>query len=206
MISDSGFDEDLVRRLPLPLAQLYRRADNAKSAFECHATAFYLWEVAIKLLGSVAIVQYTEQSDPDSNVFEWLQQALGRASLGDWWEFSRRLVPLLAERGDEGFQRVREILLGQRRDDLPFAAGLIAALTEVLDGKIRLRGDTRPRIHLAELFDQLVRYRNSEVGHGTVRQRATEFLRADGTSVAPGGIRSAGAAGRAGWPKVAAHR
>src|SRR5262249_17264446 len=37
-------DEDLVRRLPLPLAQLYRRAHNAKTALERHLTAFYLWE------------------------------------------------------------------------------------------------------------------------------------------------------------------
>jgi hypothetical protein len=35
-------DESLVRRLPLPLAQLYRRAHNAKTPLECHHLAYYL--------------------------------------------------------------------------------------------------------------------------------------------------------------------
>jgi hypothetical protein len=35
-------DEALVARLPLPLAQLYRRAHNAKTAIERHLTAFHL--------------------------------------------------------------------------------------------------------------------------------------------------------------------
>ena len=46
------FDETLVQRLPLPLAQLYRRAHNAKSPLERHHAAYYLWEAALKLLGS----------------------------------------------------------------------------------------------------------------------------------------------------------
>jgi hypothetical protein len=37
-------DESLAARLPLPLAQLYRRAHNAKTAIERHLTAFHLWE------------------------------------------------------------------------------------------------------------------------------------------------------------------
>ena len=49
-------DEDLLRRLPLPLARLYRRAHNAKTPLERHLTAFYLWEAALKLLGCVAVV------------------------------------------------------------------------------------------------------------------------------------------------------
>jgi hypothetical protein len=33
-------DEDLLHRLTLPLAQLYRRAHNAKTALERHLTAY----------------------------------------------------------------------------------------------------------------------------------------------------------------------
>src|SRR5438445_11282967 len=51
-----ALDEDLLRRLPLPLAQLYRRAHNTKTPFEQFLTAYYLWEAALKLLGAVAIV------------------------------------------------------------------------------------------------------------------------------------------------------
>ena len=40
-------DEELVQRLPMPLAQLYRRAHNAKTALERHNTAFFLWEASL---------------------------------------------------------------------------------------------------------------------------------------------------------------
>lgn len=56
-----AIDEDLVRRLPLPLAQLYRRAHNAKTALERPQAAYYLWEAALKLLGAVAVLEYAEQ-------------------------------------------------------------------------------------------------------------------------------------------------
>ena len=49
-------DEELVHRLPLPLARLYRRAHNAKGALERHLQAYQLWEASLKLLGSVAVV------------------------------------------------------------------------------------------------------------------------------------------------------
>src|SRR5262245_40088808 len=111
-------DEELVRRLPLPLAQLYRRAHNAKSALERHLTAFYLWEAALKLLASVAVVEYAERPDPDPQLAERLQ-SLARPSLGHWWEFARRLVPVLADQGDEPFQKVRDLVLGRSRDDMP---------------------------------------------------------------------------------------
>ena len=47
-------DEALAQRLSLPLAQLYRRAHNAKTARDRHLTAFYLWHAALKLLASAA--------------------------------------------------------------------------------------------------------------------------------------------------------
>ena len=46
MALEHGFDEELGRRLPLRLAQLYRRAQNAKTPFDRHQAAYYLWEAA----------------------------------------------------------------------------------------------------------------------------------------------------------------
>src|SRR3954469_25800701 len=86
-------DEDLLRRLPLPLAQLYRRAHNAKTPLERHLTAYYLWEAGLKLLGCVAVVEYAERGDHNPQLTERLRQ-LARPSLGHWWEFVRRLVPV----------------------------------------------------------------------------------------------------------------
>src|SRR5262245_41550350 len=101
MTLPSTLDEDLLRRLPLPLAQLYRRAHNAKAPLERHQAAYYLWEAALKLLGVVAVAEYVESGDQDSALAERLRN-LARPALGHWWEFVRRLTPVLAD-GDAAF-------------------------------------------------------------------------------------------------------
>src|SRR5262245_58353538 len=164
-------DEDLVRRLPLPLAQLYRRAHNAKTVLERHQAAFYLWEAALKFLGSVAVVTYADSGSNDPALAECLQH-LARPALGHWWELVRRLTPVLADGGDGGFGAVRELLQGRARDDLPRVALLDAALREVLEG----RGGARPTVRLTELFDRLVAYRNRELGHGATGLQREHFL------------------------------
>jgi len=52
------FDDALCRKLPLPLAQHYRRAHNAKSAQERYHAGYYLWEASLKLLAATAVVSY----------------------------------------------------------------------------------------------------------------------------------------------------
>ncbi len=163
-------DEDLLRRLPLPLAQLCRRAHNAKTPLERHQAAYYLWEASLKLLSSVAVVEYAELSDHDPQLEERLQN-LARPSLGHWWEFLRRLAPILSAAGDGPFTAIRDLVLGKARDDLPRAAGLDASLDEALDG----HGGVRAAVRVSELFDRLVRYRNREVGHGAAGQRSADF-------------------------------
>jgi WD40 repeat protein/serine/threonine protein kinase len=175
---DLASDEALLQRLPLPLAQLYRRAHNAKTALERHLTAFYLWEAGLKLLASVAVIEYAERGTPDPALAERLQ-GLARPSLGQWWEFVRCLLPVLAEAGDEPFRRVRDLLLGKSRDDLPRAAGLEAALREVQEGK----SGARSTVQLGGLFDRLVQYRNAEVGHGATGQRPPEFYQRMGDAL-----------------------
>ncbi|MBV9123130.1 MAG: protein kinase, partial [Planctomycetes bacterium] len=174
-------DEDLVRRLPLPLAQLYRRAHNAKNALERHLTAFYLWEASLKLLASGAVAAYAERGEPDARLAERLEN-LARPALGHWWEFVRLLVPVLAERNDPGFQTIRELVLGRTRDDLPRAAGLEALLRDRLEGK----GGARTTVRLSELFDQLVRYRNQELGHGAAGRRSGDYYERMGRALLGG--------------------
>jgi hypothetical protein len=114
------FDAGLAQRLPLPLAQLYRRAHNAKTAAERHLTAFALWEAALKLLATGLVVEYAPHGQHDPKLAEALQR-LARPSLGDWLQIVRRLLPILAEGGDPGFRGLRDLLLGKVRADLPRA-------------------------------------------------------------------------------------
>jgi serine/threonine protein kinase len=163
-------DESMVLRLPLPLAKLLRRAQHAKTPLDRHQAAYYLWEAALKLLGSVAIVEYAALGEYDPKLVAMLEN-LARPTVGHWWEFVRRLVPPLAKSGDGGFTQVRKLVLGPHRDDLPRAAGLDAALIEHHHGKRSARSTVR----LAELFDRLVRYRSKEIGHGSAGQRPGPF-------------------------------
>jgi len=174
-------NEELARRLPLPLAQLYRRAHNAKTPLEQHLTSYYLWEAALKLLGSVAVAEYATLGRAEPEMAACLQN-LARPALGHWWEFLRRLTPVLADAGDPGFVKVRDFLLGRQRDDLPRAAGLDAALREDLDGK----AGARTTVRLMELFDRLVRYRNKHPGHGAVASLPDEFHQRIGPVVLAG--------------------
>lgn len=181
MNDGARIDEETARRLPLPLAQACRRAQNAKTALERHHAAFYVWEAALKLLGSIAIVEYAHQPQRDPELVEVLAN-LPRPSLGQWWEIVRRVVVVLADRGDTAFQKVRDLILGRMRDDLPRAAGLDAFLRETLEG----HGGARSTVRLTELFDRLVRYRNQEIGHGAAGQRPTEFYERAGQALQAG--------------------
>jgi serine/threonine protein kinase/WD40 repeat protein len=156
-------DEDLIRRLPLPLAQLYRHVSNARNPLDRHQGALFLWEVLLKLLGATAIVEYAEHGAHDPAVLERLK-CLARPSLGHWREFVRLLVPLVAE-GDEDFSRLHAFLDGKVRDDFPRLAGLDVALRQKLGGK----GEARSTVKPGELLDRIVTYRNS-IAHGGLQK------------------------------------
>jgi serine/threonine-protein kinase len=159
--------EDLVRRLPLPLAQLYRRALNARAPLERHQSAYFLWEAAVKLLGSVAVATYAEGGPHDPKLTERLGN-LARPALGHWWEFAYLLVPALADQGRHDFAAVKDVLLGRVAGPREQAGALDAALRQELGDDKGRRGPVR----LRDLFDRLVSYRNREIGHGAVGRRA----------------------------------
>jgi serine/threonine protein kinase/WD40 repeat protein/tetratricopeptide (TPR) repeat protein len=166
MSTDTSADDALAPRLPLPLAQLYRRAANAKTPLARHLTAINLWEAALKLLAAAVLVEYARRPDPDPKLAARLQ-SLARPALGHWWEFVRLLLPVLAERGDPDFGRLRDLVLGRARDDFPRAAGLDGLLREVLQGE---RGG-RATVRFTELIERLVMHRNKGPGHGAPAQQ-----------------------------------
>ncbi|HEV2972786.1 MAG TPA: serine/threonine-protein kinase [Pirellulales bacterium] len=167
-----SFDDAFLARLPLPLAQLFRRALNAKTPLEQHLAASRIAELGVKLLACGAIVEYAALGQPDPQINECLQN-LARPSLGHWWEFARRLVPLLADAGYEGYGRLREMLLGRARDDLPRSAGLDAALRE----SFGQGSGSRTTVRLSELFDRLIQHRNKGQAHAAPEMREDAYHR-----------------------------
>jgi serine/threonine protein kinase len=165
----SGLDssEELIRRLPLPLAKLYRHATNAKSSLERHQAAYFLFEAGLKLLAVSAVASYAALRTDDPQISKQLE-SLSRPSLGEWRKYVRLLVPLLA--ADPGFAAIKQ-LLERSRDDLPRAAGLDAVLREVTEKK----SGARSTVKLNDLFDRLITYRNLELGHGASGLRVEAF-------------------------------
>jgi len=167
MSRDLPVAEARARPLPLPLAQLYRRAHNAKNPLDRCLTAYYLWEAGLKLLASTAVVVYAERGEPDAALAQCLQN-LARPALGHWWELVWRLTPILADGGDPHFAAVRDLLLDRSHDDLPGAAALDAVLLEELGEPARVG-----KVRVRQLFERLLRYRNRDIGHGAAGQRPT---------------------------------
>ena len=95
------FHREYLLRLPLPLAQLYGRANNAKDARGRHDNAFYLFEALIKLTATPLIAAYRQEiaggakRDPE---LDRLLGQLGLPSLGHWTGFLRELAKRFGER------------------------------------------------------------------------------------------------------------
>jgi hypothetical protein len=92
--------EDLLVRLPLPLAQLYRRARNAKSAQDRHHNAYYLAEAALKLSACARIgAALASGLAPRSPLARSLED-LSLPSVGHWVGFLREAALHLRDRPD----------------------------------------------------------------------------------------------------------
>src|ERR1700710_1131674 len=81
------FQREYLVRLPLPLAQLYGRAHNAKDARARHDNTFYLFEALIKLAAAPAVAAYldeVERGAPRVPALDRLLVCLASPSLGQW--------------------------------------------------------------------------------------------------------------------------
>jgi hypothetical protein len=92
MAPQSTSPDGLIARLPLPLAQLFRRAHNAIAPLERFHAAYYTWEAGLKLLASACIVEYAACPAQDAEVNAVLQ-ALARPAIGHWWAFVKNSSP-----------------------------------------------------------------------------------------------------------------
>jgi WD40 repeat protein/serine/threonine protein kinase len=97
---DESRGDDLLARLPLPLAQLYRRAMNAKSPLDRHHNAYYLAEATLKLAACARIgAALTAGLEPRSPLARALED-LTLPSVGHWVGFLRGASLFLKDRPD----------------------------------------------------------------------------------------------------------
>src|SRR6516162_1940005 len=107
MAPDSESPDAPIQQLPLPLAQLYRRSQNALNPIERFHAAYYVWEAALKLLASAAIVEYASLASADPEINAALQ-ALARPAIGHWWGFVKKTLPFLAQHGHSSAREMHD--------------------------------------------------------------------------------------------------
>src|SRR5438874_11684999 len=93
MLTD--FQRDYLVRLPLPLAQLYSRAYNAKDARGRHDNSFYLCEALVKLAAAPAVAAYLDEVERGAARVPALDRLLAQLalpSLGQWLAMLRELA------------------------------------------------------------------------------------------------------------------
>ena len=169
---DQGFRREYLLRLPLPLAQLYSRAHNAKDNRTRHDNCFYIFESLIKLSTCPLIGSYLDdlkRGKPHVPAVDRALAHLALPSLGQWVGMLRELARHYGEsettRGHPLRLVWRQLTRKHNKNDSPGIVGLYQRIKHGPDNK--LSADTT--CTLLDLFDKLVRYRNDVVGHGGPR-------------------------------------
>jgi hypothetical protein len=83
----SEFRKEYTVRLPLPLAQLYTRAHNAKSSRDRHDLTYFLFEALVRLSVAPLVMKYLEEIEQGQPRVAELDQrltCLSRPSAGHW--------------------------------------------------------------------------------------------------------------------------
>jgi WD40 repeat protein/serine/threonine protein kinase len=186
-MESATFQREYLLRLPLPLAQLYRRAHNAKDPRSRHDNVYYLFEALIKLAAIPAIAAYLSELKHGAKRVPKLDRLLAQLalpSLGQWLSILRELAKFFGERPDSPSLPLGKLWrqLNQQRS-LQEAPGMVALYRRIKNG-----ADGQPAgdesCSLLQLFESQVQYRNSVFGHGGPRF-ADFFEREMGPLLAP---------------------
>jgi WD40 repeat protein/serine/threonine protein kinase len=165
----SDFRREYLLRLPLPLAQLYSRAHNAKDARGRHDNSFYLFEAVVKLQAASAIAAYLQEAGRGGRVesIDRLLTNLALPSLGQWLAMLRELARYFGERVDSGTHPLGRLWtqLTRPRNDMPDLLVLYCRIKNGPDGQ---PGGDRT-CSVLQVLDAIVQYRNAVFGHGAGR-------------------------------------
>jgi serine/threonine protein kinase len=162
-------DDGLVSRLPLPLAQLCLRAQDAKTPAEQLLNSFYLWEATLRLVGSVVLLEFAGRDEPLPTIAKQIAP-FAQPTLANCWNWVSQLVPWVPESEAARFRPLRQAFFGPPTADWPRAAALAELLREVIEG----RRSPRAALSLMELVELLLVFRRQEIGAQS--QRSPEFL------------------------------
>jgi formylglycine-generating enzyme required for sulfatase activity/serine/threonine protein kinase len=167
------FQRENLLRLPLPLAQLYARANNAKDARSRHDHTFYLFEALVKLAAAPGIAAYVRDvraGVPRSSNLDKALLPLALPSLGHWVAMLRESSRYFASRTDAATHPLGHVAgqLSQRSRDWPSVLALYRRIKNGPDGALAIV----ETCSLQELIDALVQYRNAVFGHGGPRMAA----------------------------------
>jgi serine/threonine protein kinase len=164
------FQREYLVRLPLPLAQLYSRAYNAKDARGRHDNTFYLFEALVKLAAAPLVATYLQETGrgaPRVAALDRLLCQLALPSLGQWLAMLRELARHFGTRPDAASHPLGQVWeqLQRPHRDLP---GVLALYRRIKNGPDGEPGGDQ-HCSLLQLFDALVQYRNGVFGHGAGR-------------------------------------
>jgi hypothetical protein len=166
-MNDSSFRHDYLVGQPLPIAQLYSRAHNAKDARARHDNSFYLFEALIKLAAWPPIVCYLAELREGvvrDEKLDGLLQQLALPSLGQWVGFLRETARHYGKRDTHPVGNLWS-QLNKKHSDLP---GVLALYRHIRNGPEGTPSNEKS-CSILQLFDLLVQYRNAVFGHGANR-------------------------------------
>lgn len=166
------FRREYLLRLPLPLAQLYSRAHNAKDTRTRHDNCYYIFESLIKFTACPLIGAYIDDLKAGKPHVEPIDKALAHLalpSLGQWVAMLRELARHYGTSEDTKGHPLRmvwrQLTRKHSKAESPAILALYRRIKHGPDGK--LSGEST--CTLLDLFDKIVRYRNDVVGHGGPR-------------------------------------
>ena len=166
----SAFHREYLIQLPLPLAQLYNRAHNAKDPRNRHDNAYYLFEALVKLMAAPLVAAYLHEirhGGKRVDVIDWRLHQLALPSLGQWVGMVRELAKHFGTRAETTSHPLAHLWgqLTRPHRDTPGLVGLYQRIKHGADGD--RAGDRSCSI--LQVLEALVPYRNGVFGHGAVR-------------------------------------
>jgi serine/threonine-protein kinase len=164
------FQRDYLVRLPLPLAQLYSRAYNARDPRSRHDYTFYLFEALVKVAASAAIAAYlhdVQRGAARAPAIDSLLAQLALPSLGQWVGMLRELARHFGLRPDAANHPLGGLAeqLDAGRRNWEAVPALYRRIKNGPDGQAA----GARNCSLQQLIDALVQYRNGVFGHGGLR-------------------------------------